>query len=143
MEYICTKEETIKTGKSIDTVSESKLNAQDTSNDSESIHLNTWIVTGTLLNPTSKKASTARIVVVTTAIHVNICAPDTPTFLPKNPDAIDPNSGKMIIAKYIIQIEWQCFLFVFPLFHRNTNFPLGWLGYSHNLYVMPDYILSK
>jgi hypothetical protein len=30
------------------------------------------------------------------------CAPETPIFLPKKPEAIDPNSGKMIIAKYII-----------------------------------------
>jgi hypothetical protein len=26
----------------------------------------------------------------------------TPVFLPKKPEAIDPNSGKIIIAKYII-----------------------------------------
>jgi hypothetical protein len=31
-----------------------------------------------------------------------ICAPDTPVFLPKKPEAIDPNSGKIIIARYII-----------------------------------------
>jgi hypothetical protein len=102
MEYICTKDDTISTGISIETVNESKLNAQDTSNDSESIHLNTWIDTGVLFNPTSKKPNTANIVVVTTAVHVIICAPDTPIFLPKKPEAIDPNSGKIIIARYII-----------------------------------------
>jgi len=104
IEYMCTKEETIKTGKSMDTVSESKWNAQDTFNDSESIHLNTSIVTGILFNPTSKKANTAKIVVVTTAVHVMICAPEIPVFLPKKPETIDPNSGKIIITKYIIQI---------------------------------------
>jgi hypothetical protein len=55
-----------------------------------------------LFNPTSKKANTANIVVVTTAVHVKICAPHTPIFLPKKPEAIDPNSGKIIIDKYII-----------------------------------------
>jgi len=55
-----------------------------------------------LFNPTSKKASTARTVVVTTVIHVINWAPETPIFLPKKPEAIDPNSGKIIIARYII-----------------------------------------
>ena len=59
-----------------------------------------------LFNPTSKKAKTANIVVVTTAVHVIICAPDTPSFLPKKPEAIDPNSGKIIIARYIIYIQY-------------------------------------
>ena len=102
MEYICTKEDTIKTGISMETVNESKWNPHHTFNDSESIHLNTSMDTGILFNPTSKKAKTANIVVVTTAVHVIICAPDTPIFLPKKPEAIDPNSGKIIIARYII-----------------------------------------
>jgi len=102
MEYICTKEETISTGINIDTVNESKWNPHDTFNDSESIHLNTCIDTGILFNPTSKKAITAKNVVVTTAVHVIIWAPVTPIFLPKKPEAIDPNSGKIIIARYII-----------------------------------------
>ena len=58
--------------------------------------------TGKLFNPTSKKAKAANVVVETTNVHVIICAPDTPTFLPKKPEAIDPNSGKIIIARYII-----------------------------------------
>jgi len=55
-----------------------------------------------LLNPTSKKANTANIVVDTTAVHVIICDPDTPDFLPKNPETTDPNKGKVTKAKYII-----------------------------------------
>jgi len=55
-----------------------------------------------LLAPTSKKASMANIVVDITDRHVINCAPLTPIFLPKNPEAIDPNKGKTIIAKYII-----------------------------------------
>jgi hypothetical protein len=55
-----------------------------------------------LFNPTSKKAITANIVVITTAVQVIIWPPDTPIFLPKKPEAIDPNSGKIIIARYII-----------------------------------------
>ena len=43
IEYICTKEEIINTGISIDTVKESKLNPHEIFNDSESIHLNKWI----------------------------------------------------------------------------------------------------
>jgi hypothetical protein len=92
----------IKTGISIETVNESKWNPQDTFNDSESIHLNTSMDTGILFNPTSQKAKPASIVVVTTAVHVIICAPDTPIFLPKKPEAIDPNSGNIIITRYII-----------------------------------------
>jgi hypothetical protein len=40
---MCTKEETIRTGISIDTVKESKTNPHDTFNDSESIHVNSLI----------------------------------------------------------------------------------------------------
>jgi hypothetical protein len=55
-----------------------------------------------LFNPTSKKANTANTVVIITAVHVIMCDPENPIFLPKKPDAIDPNSGKIIIARYII-----------------------------------------
>ena len=67
---MCTKEETINTGISIETVSESKLKAHETFKDSESIHLNTSIDEVILFNPTSKKVNTADIVVNTTAVHV-------------------------------------------------------------------------
>ena len=76
IEYICTKEEIINTGISIDTVKESKLNPQEIFKDSESIHLNKWIDTGMLFKPTSKKASIANVVVVITQEHVINCAPD-------------------------------------------------------------------
>jgi hypothetical protein len=99
---MCTKEETISTGISIETVSESKLNAHNTFKDSESIHLSTSIDEEVLFNPTSKKAKIANIVVNTIAVHVIHSAPANPFFLPKNPETIDPNSGKLIIAKYII-----------------------------------------
>ena|ERR1700712_585415 len=99
---MCTKEETINTGINIDTVKESKLNPHDIFKDSESIHLKRCIDTGMLFKPTSKKASIAHVVVKITHKHVINCAPLTPIFLPKNPDAIDPNKGNTIIAKYII-----------------------------------------
>jgi hypothetical protein len=102
IEYICTREETINTGISIETVNESKWNPHNTFRDSESIHLNTSIDTGVLFNPTSKKATTAKIVVTTTAVQVIKWAPENPILLPKKPETIDPNSGKIIIARYII-----------------------------------------
>lgn len=55
-----------------------------------------------VFNPTSQKTTTANTVVNTTAIHVASLDPETPAFLPKKPEDIDPNSGKIIIAKYII-----------------------------------------
>lgn len=90
-------------------VNESKLNAHATKSDSESIHLNNSIVTGILLRPTSKKATVANNVVMITHKHVIICAPLTPTFLPKKPDTTDPNNGKIIIAKYVILKPLQYF----------------------------------
>lgn len=102
MEYMWTKDETIKTGISIDTVNESKLKAHSILRDSESTHLNNFIVTGILLNPTSKKAVIAAIVVIITELHVIIWAPVTPIFLPKNPEIIEANKGNMIKVKYII-----------------------------------------
>lgn len=79
-------------------------------NHSLSIHLNKFIVTGILLKPTSKKHNIANIVVIITHEDVINCAPLTPTFLPKKPDTIDPNNGKIIILKYILFI-----------FYRNTS----------------------
>ena len=99
---MCTKEDIINTGISIETVNESKLNPHEIFKDSESIHLNKWIDTGMLFKPTSKKASIANVVVIITEEHVINCAPLTPTFLPNNPENIDPNNGKKIKAKYII-----------------------------------------
>jgi len=55
-----------------------------------------------LFKPTSKKASVARIVVVITDVHVIICDPLTPTFLPKNPEIIEPSKGSITMIKYII-----------------------------------------
>ena len=115
IEYICTKEETISTGISIDTVKESKLNAQAIFNDSESTHLNKYIVTGILFNPTSAKVKIANIVVVITQPHVINCDPLTPIFLPKKPDTIDPNKGKIIKAKYIILFLLLYFLSIYKM----------------------------
>jgi hypothetical protein len=66
---MCTKEDTIKTGINIDTVKESKLKLQDTSKDSESIHLNKFMCTGMLFKPTSKNAIIAKNVVINTDVH--------------------------------------------------------------------------
>jgi hypothetical protein len=101
IEYTCTKEDTINTGINIETVKESKLKAQLMFKLSISIHLNKCIVTGMLLRPTSKNAIIANSVVIITQLHVIICDPLTPIFLPKNPDIIEPNMGNTIKAKYI------------------------------------------
>jgi hypothetical protein len=58
--------------------------------------------TGTEFNPTSKKVTTAKNVVVITHIQVIHWAPEIPIFLPKKPAAIDPNNGKINKARYII-----------------------------------------
>lgn len=50
---MCTKKDTTKTGISIDTVKESKLNPHKTFSDSESTHLKVDIDTDTLFKPTS------------------------------------------------------------------------------------------
>ena len=102
IEYKCTSEDTINTGINIDTVNESKLNPQNTFSDSESIHLNNFIDTGTLFKPTSKKANIAIRVVVITDVHAIMWDPLTPIFLPKKPEEIEPNNGNIIIIKYII-----------------------------------------
>lgn len=102
MEYTWTSEETIKTGISMETVKESNAKPHETFNDSLSIHLNNLIYTGILLIATSKKLKIASIVVDITHAHVIICDPLTPTFLPKNPEIIEPNKGNIIKVKYII-----------------------------------------
>jgi len=101
---MCTNELTIRTGINIDTVKLSKLKAHNTLSDSLSIHLKRCIDTGMLFKPTSKKATIANNVVTITLVHVIICAPLVPTFLPKKPETTDPNNGKVIMAKYIIYI---------------------------------------
>jgi hypothetical protein len=55
-----------------------------------------------LFKPASRKVNVARIVVVTIDVQVMICEPVTPIFLPKKPEAIEPNRGNIIIIKYII-----------------------------------------
>lgn len=116
---MCTNELTINTGINILTVKLSKWKPHKTLSDSLSIHLKRFIETGILFKPTSKKATMANIVVTITLVHVINCAPLTPTFLPKNPETIDPNKGKVIIAKYIIYILLQYYLFVLSLYHKN------------------------
>jgi hypothetical protein len=86
----------------MDTVSESKLNPHNMFNVSESTHLKSFIETGILFNPTSKKEIIERKVVININVHVIICDPVTPIFLPKKPDIIDPNKGSINIVKYII-----------------------------------------
>src|SRR5215469_16028671 len=99
----------------MDTVNESKLNPHKILNDSESIHLNNLISTAILLNPTSKKDTIEKIVVINTKVQVNKCDPFTPIFLPKNPEDIDPNKGKIIRAKYISYILSQYFLLIYKM----------------------------
>jgi len=101
---MCTKEDTISTGISIETVKESKLNPHTTLRDSISTHLNVNTDTGMPFKPTSKNINMAISVVVITHVLVIACAPLTPTFLPNSPDVIDPNKGNTIMAKYIIYI---------------------------------------
>jgi hypothetical protein len=102
MEYMCTSEETIKTGINIDTVRESKLKLHSTLSDSESTHLKSCRDTDILFKPTSTNANIESKVVIITDVHVINCEPVTPIFLPKKPEAIEPNNGNNIIAKYII-----------------------------------------
>lgn len=120
IEYICTKDDTTKTGINIDTVKLSKLNPQNTFKDSESTHLNNCIDTGILLKTTSVKATKDNKVVIITHEHAMICDPFTPDFLPKNPEAIEPNRGKVIRVKYI-NILLLYFLSVYskPLVYLN------------------------
>src|ERR1700722_3853128 len=121
IEYMCTKELTIKTGINIDTVKLSKWKPHRTFSDSLSIHLKRLIDTGILFKPTSKKATVANKVVTITLVHVINCAPLTPTFLPKKPETIDPNNGKVIIAKYIINILLQYFLLIYRKLLESLN----------------------
>jgi hypothetical protein len=101
---MCTREETIKTGISILTVKLSKWKPHKTSSDSLSIHLRRFIDTGILFSPTSKKVTIDNKVVAIIDKDVINCAPLTPTFLPKNPETIAPNKGKVIMVRYIIYI---------------------------------------
>ena len=89
IEYMCTREETTRTGINIDTVKESKLKPHNTLRDSESIHLNRLTSTDMLFTPTSKKLNIESIDVSITQVHVIKWDPFTPTFLPKKPDIID------------------------------------------------------
>src|SRR6202044_1900356 len=105
----------------IETVRESNLKFQNTLSASTSIHLATFIVTGILLSPTSKKAIIASIVVIITELHVIRCEPVIPIFLPKKPEAIEPNKGKIIITKYIIYIVLQYFLLIYKMLLKYLN----------------------
>lgn len=104
IEYTWTKELIINTGISIDTVKASNLKSQKILKNSLSNHLDKFTVTGILLKPTSKKRTKANIVVKITKKLVIIWDPLLPTFLPKKPDTIDPNNGKITTVKYIIYI---------------------------------------
>jgi hypothetical protein len=111
----------INTGINIDTVRLSNCRPHVILNHSLSIHLNKYRETGILLNPTSKKTNIAKIVVIITLEHVIICDPDTPAFLPKKPDAIDPNKGNIIILKYIIYILSLCYLLIYKKLQEYLN----------------------
>ena len=102
IEYTCTSEETTNTGINIDTVKESKWKLHNTFSDSESTHLKSCKDTDISFKPTSIKVKVERKVVIITDPHVINWDPVTPTFLPKKPEAIEPNSGNNIIDKYII-----------------------------------------
>src|ERR1700729_2118316 len=90
-----------------------------------------------LFKPTSKKATIASNVVTITHVDVINCAPLTPTFLPKNPDTIDPNKGKVIIAKYIIYILLRCFLLRISSFTLVLDLRLSYL-----IYLIISYLSS-
>ena len=115
IEYTWTNEETINTGINIETVNESKLKLQDIFNDSESIHLKFSTCTGTLFIPTSINAKIDKIVVIINDVQAIRWDPLTPTFLPKNPEVIEANKGKIIIVKYIIWILWLYFLLIYKM----------------------------
>jgi hypothetical protein len=68
-----------------------------------------------LFKPTSKKVTIVNSVVIIIVTDVIDCAPLTPTFLPKKPETIDPNKGKVIIARYIIYILLRCFLLIYKM----------------------------
>jgi hypothetical protein len=99
-----TTDDTINTGINILIVKESKLNPQSIFKDSQSIHLNSVILTGILFIPTSIKHIIDNTDVLNTDKQVINWDPLTPIFLPKNPDIIEANKGKNIIVKYIIYI---------------------------------------
>ena len=70
MEYIWTKELTIKTGINIDTVKLSKWKPHKTLRDSLSIHLKRWMDTGILFKPTSKKITSASLEMTITSVFL-------------------------------------------------------------------------
>ena len=84
-------------------------------NDSESIHLKLSTCTGTLFIPTSTNANTDSMVVVINEVQAIKWDPFTPTFLPKNPEIIEANKGKIIIVKYITWILWLYFLLIYRM----------------------------
>ena len=88
----------------MDTVKKSKLKAHSMFIEPKSSHLHKDMLTDMLLKATSKNTNTANTVVVITETLVISCAPLTPTFLPKNPETIEPNKGNIITARYIIYI---------------------------------------
>ena len=63
----------------------------------------------------------ANIVVIIILKQVKIRAPLTPTFLPKNPETIDPNKGNIIILKYIIYILLLYFLLIYKKLLKFLN----------------------
>lgn len=85
----------------METVKESKLNPHEIFKDSESIHLNIFMCTGILDIPTSMKVNREITVVAIMHEHVINCDPVTPTFLPKNPDTMEPKRGRISMLKYI------------------------------------------
>jgi hypothetical protein len=99
----------------MDTVKLSKWKPHKTLSDSLSIHLKRLIETAILFKPTSKKVTIVNSVVIIIVTDVIDCAPLTPTFLPKKPETIDPNKGKVIIARYIIYILLRCFLLIYKM----------------------------
>jgi hypothetical protein len=92
----------MRTGINIDTVRESKLKLHMTFKDSESTHLNNFTDTGIPLTPTSIKDNIDIKVVTITNEQVTNWEPVTPSFLPTNPENIEPSKGSNIMLKYII-----------------------------------------
>src|SRR5205823_14479227 len=91
------------------------LKPHKTLKDSLSIHLKRFIDTSIPFIPTSKNAIILNKVVNITQLVVIICAPVIPTFLPKKPDTIEPNKGKIIKDKYIIYIVLLYFLLIYKM----------------------------
>ena len=112
---MCTNDDTISTGINIDKVKQSKLNPHDTLKLSISIHFIKCIVTNWLFKPTSIKEIITKIVVIITQVQVINCDPLIPTFLPKNPENIDPKIGNSISVKYIIYTLSLYYLLIYKM----------------------------